>query len=94
MPPTALVSSILLGVSAYNTAGTTASQLYTLASISTVSIIPYTLLVMMNTNNAIMAKTSASDKRSTNDLKKLIKHWGNLNLGRGKLHCCRFRIES
>lgn len=59
------------------------SGLYIAAAALTVGIVPYTLVFMTGTNNALLKKAKAE---STSDADKevsgLIKQWNSLNLGR------------
>ncbi|KAF9064443.1 hypothetical protein BDP27DRAFT_1367183 [Rhodocollybia butyracea] len=64
-----------------------------LAALLTVSIVPYTLIIMKHTNAALLAKSTMAEERSKKGLetildagtKELIKKWNALNLGRGTL---------
>ena len=98
-PPIAMLSSAAFGYLAYRWAKTlnqTKGELYGLAAISTLSIIPYTLVLMRGVNGKLVRKSDDLKKMSVHEIigiedaneesaKQLIDWWGMLNLGRGLL---------
>ncbi|KAJ5559910.1 DUF1772-domain-containing protein [Penicillium frequentans] len=78
---TYLAWSVRQGGPLYKTTVYSRSGLYLAAAVLTVGIVPYTLIFMMGTNNALMKKaesTSDADK----EVPDLIERWNTLNLGR------------
>ena len=74
-------------------------ELYALAALVTISVVPYTLLAMVSTNRKLLGKTSPAgasesvsgnherEEVSNNDesAKELLARWRLLNFGRGVL---------
>ena len=70
-------------------------ELYALAALMTVSVVPYTLLVMKSVNAKLLAKAEEMESLDAKDevtevglpkgesAKELVDWWGVLNLGRG-----------
>lgn len=99
-PPVAIVSSAsfsYLAIKLYNaplSVNHPRGELYTLAAVMTVSILPYTLLVMKNVNAKLLAKAEEMESLDAKDkvtevglpqgetAKELLDWWGVLNLGR------------
>ena len=74
----------------------TKGELYGLAAFSTLSIIPYTLLMMKGVNDKLTSKADntkamsldkivAEEDKGDESAKELIDWWATLNLGRGLL---------
>ena len=98
-PPIAMISSAAFGFLAYKyskTLNQTRGELYGLAALSTLSIIPYTLLIMRGVNEKLISKANDTMTMSSDDIvvnqgdgeesaKELIDWWAILNLGRGLL---------
>lgn len=100
-PPVAAVSLASFGylaIKLYNaplSVNHPRGELYALAGVMTVSIVPYTLLVMESVNAKLMAKAEAMEGMDVEDeatevgmlkgesAKELVDWWGVLNLGRG-----------
>ena len=94
-----MIPSAAFGYLAYRWAKTlnqTKGELYGLAAISTLSIIPYTLILMRGLNGKLIRKSNGLEKTSIKDIvgiedadeesaKQLIDWWATLNLGRGLL---------
>ena len=97
--PIAILSSAAFGYLAYKLAKTlnqTKGELYGLAAISTLSIVPYTLVLMRGVNGKLINKSEGSKSMSVDELlsdlnaneesaKQLIDWWATLNVGRGLL---------
>ncbi|KAJ5556465.1 DUF1772-domain-containing protein [Penicillium frequentans] len=78
---TYLAWSVRQGGPLYKTTVYSRSGLYLAAAVLTIGIVPYTLIFMVGTNNALMKKaesTSDADK----EVPDLIERWKTLNLGR------------
>lgn len=74
-------------------------EVYALAALATISIVPYTLLVMATTNGTLLNKAAQADAQQKNaesnisekefeneeSAKELIARWSLLNFGRGVL---------
>ncbi|KAJ5745384.1 DUF1772-domain-containing protein [Penicillium odoratum] len=76
-----LAWTVRQGSPLHKTAVNSRSGLYLAAAMLTVSIVPYTIIFMSRTNNALLEKadsTSDSDK----DVPELVKRWNTLNMGR------------
>ncbi len=99
-PPIAMVSSAAFGYLAYRLSKTlnqTKGELYGLAAISTLSIVPYTLIFMRGVNGKLISKSDDPNNMSLDDIvanlnkdgeestKELIDWWATLNFGRGLL---------
>lgn len=94
-----MLSSAAFGYLAYKLSKTlnqTKGELYGLAALSTLSIIPYTLIVMRDVNGKLLNKANDLKTMSLDDIitnlndseesaKELIDWWATLNLGRGLL---------
>ncbi|KAI4721819.1 hypothetical protein E4T48_01909 [Aureobasidium sp. EXF-10727] len=97
-PPIALGGAISLGFLAWslrNLRTTTAvgvrhSPLFVLAAVSTIAIVPFTLVFMKNTNNKLLeyaarAKKDELSVTETEDVDALLRRWTLLNSVRGLL---------
>jgi hypothetical protein len=98
-PPIAMLSSAAFAYLAYKLSKTlnqTKGELYGLAALSTLSIMPYTLVVMRGVNGKLLNKANDLKAMSLDDIatnlndseesaKELIDWWGTLNFGRGLL---------
>ncbi len=98
-PPIAMLSSAAFGFLAYRLSKTlnqNQGELYGLAALSTLSIVPYTLIIMRGVNAKLISKADDLRARSTDDIvantdeekrsaKELIDWWATLNFGRGLL---------
>lgn len=99
-PPIALLSAASFAYAAYYIPNPLSLQsvhntrgLLTIASVLTVSIVPYTFLAMWSTNGALHAKAAAVRERSKkgaevlldDGTKELLELWNLLNFGRGVL---------
>jgi hypothetical protein len=91
-PKIALVSSTAFAYAAYSLSKTPAAlsnsplnpiYLLSTAAVSTVLIVPWTLLTMLPTNNALHAKLAAADAQTDakedSELLELLKKWAGLN---------------
>lgn len=98
-PPVAMFSSAAFAYLAYKLSKTlnqTKGELYGLAALSTLSIVPYTLVLMRSVNGKLLNKANDLKDMSLDDIvtnlndseeseKELIDWWGTLNFGRGLL---------
>ena len=99
-PPFAMLSSAAFGYLAYRLSKTlnqTKGELYGLAAISTLSIVPYTLILMRGVNGKLISKSDHPKNMGLDDTaanvskdgeesaKELIDWWATLNVGRGLL---------
>lgn len=97
-PPLAALSAMSFSFLAYKLSKTlnqTKGELYALAALSTISIVPYTLIVMRATNDKLTNKANDSETWSIKDeedglglekgksAKELLDWWGLLNFARG-----------
>lgn len=100
LPPIAACAALAFFYAAYNFPNPVALQeientrnSLAIAGLLTVSIVPYTLLIMKPTNDALHAKSRAVTERSKNGFetilddatKELIRNWNVLNFVRGAL---------
>ncbi|KAE9405415.1 DUF1772-domain-containing protein [Gymnopus androsaceus JB14] len=99
-PPIALLTAASFAYAAYYLPNPLSIQsihntrsLLAIAGLLTISIVPYTFLVMWSTNGALHAKAAAVRERTKNGAetllddgtKELLQKWNLLNFGRGTL---------
>lgn len=81
-----LAWSVRSGTSLYRLARPNASALYGLAAVLTIGIVPYTLVTMTPTNNALIAKaeskTADASSHLDTEVEGLFRKWSSLNAGR------------
>ncbi|OBT77753.1 hypothetical protein VF21_03831 [Pseudogymnoascus sp. 05NY08] len=87
LPAGTVVAATSLLYLAYDSraAGTTAWRGYVTAAVLAVGIVPYTLAVMMGTNNVLLGKAEEEDEKveaQTALVKQLVDKWAVMNLGR------------
>jgi hypothetical protein len=61
------------------------SGLFSAAAVLTIGIVPYTMLAMTSTNNALLEKASSAPEISDTETSRLIEKWTALNTVRGYL---------
>jgi hypothetical protein len=79
-PPLAVATSAILGFSAWSTRGSAKASLYLGAVVSTMSIVPFTLLVMAGTNGALKGLAAKADKATAAAASKNAKYDSNLDV--------------
>ena len=90
-PPIGLAALSSFAYVAYHAANPAARRLWILAAILPVSIVPYTLLLLAPTNNALLERVRRWDKREEvseakeGSTKELLQAWQRLNYGRSML---------
>lgn len=98
MPPLSLITSLAIGYLAYEAKGNPNAlphkwKLYLVSGILNVGIVPYTIAVMLPTNNKLMAKAEETSSLKAEDklvevglggesAHQLVDRWATLNLGR------------
>jgi Domain of unknown function (DUF1772) len=98
IPPLSLITSIAIGYLAYEAKGNPNAlphqwKLYLISGILNLGIVPYTLVVMLPTNNKLLAKAEETSSLKADDklvevglggesAHQLVDRWATLNLGR------------
>lgn len=90
LPAGTVIAATSLLYLAYDSraAGTTAWRGYVTAAVLAVGIVPYTLAVMMGTNNVLLGKAEEEEEKveaQAASVKQLVDQWAMMNLGRSVL---------
>lgn len=92
LPAGTVVAATSLLYLAYDSraAGTTAWRGYVTAAVLALGIVPYTLAVMMGTNNVLLGKAEEEEEEEKVEaqaasVKQLVDQWAMMNLGRSVL---------
>jgi hypothetical protein len=90
LPAGTVVAATSLLYLAYDSraAGTTAWRGYVTAAVLALGIVPYTLAVMMGTNNVLLGKAEEEEEKveaQAASVKQLVDRWAMMNLGRSLL---------
>lgn len=90
LPAGTVIAATSLLYLAYDSraAGTTAWRGYVTAAVLAVGIVPYTLAVMMGTNNVLLGKAEEEEEKveaQAASVKQLVDQWAIMNLGRSVL---------
>ncbi|OBT39071.1 hypothetical protein VE00_09913 [Pseudogymnoascus sp. WSF 3629] len=90
LPAGTVVAATSLLYLAYDSraAGTTAWRGYVTAAVLALGIVPYTLAVMMGTNNVLLGKAEEEEEKveaQAASVKQLVDQWAMMNLGRSLL---------
>lgn len=80
-----LAWSVRSGAPLFRPTAYSRSGLFSAAAVLTIGIVPYTMLAMSSTNNALLEKASSTPEISDTETSRLIEKWTTLNTVRGYL---------
>lgn len=88
-PPFSAIAAASLGYVAYSRYQSNSEdgkwKSLALAAAGTVAVVPFTILVLLPTNNRLIAGSDGAAKLAEKEIETLIARWGNLNYVRGLL---------
>lgn len=78
-----LAWSVRSGAPLFKQTAYSRSGLFSAAAVLTLGVVPYTLLAMASTNNALLEKAKSAPEISDTETSRLIEKWTTLNAVRG-----------